>query len=137
MKKRIITGIIFTIFVAACILPGYIWPLLPTAFFTILGVLAILEISIVIKRRLPDFSISLAIFGCLGVFLPVIPVIVKGDQNWKLIRSIIPSSPNKLLIERNIILDYILFLASLLVAFVVVYFFSVSMMQWASDSRRL
>jgi phosphatidate cytidylyltransferase len=51
MKQRIITGLIFTLVIAAFVLPGFRWPLLPVALFVLVALVGSLELRQALDAR--------------------------------------------------------------------------------------
>ena len=123
MKKRILTGIIFTIAVAGFILPGYKIPQLPMLFFFLVAAVCIIEITTVGKIKLHHLNQSVAVVGSLCVFAPIIPVIAHGDLGWRLIMDYTSISPNKLLTEQATILKYVTEASSALMLMLVLFSF--------------
>ncbi len=107
MKKRVITGIIFTIAVAGFILPGYNIPQLPLLFFFLVAAICIIEVSTVVKVKLNHVNQPIAVVGSLCVFAPVITILIHGDLGWRLIMDYSNVSPNKLITEQAVILRYV------------------------------
>ena len=128
MRKRIITGILFTIAVAGFVLPGYRIPQLPRLFFFLVAAICIIEVSTIIKIKLNHLNQSIGIVGSLCVFAPILPVIIHGDLGWRLIMDYTGTSPNKLITDQSIILKYvmesisILFMLLLVFAFVSIFY---------------
>jgi len=132
MKTRILTGSIFTIFIAALVLPGADRPQIPLFAFFVIAAICIIEVSTVLKTKLPGVSQARCVIGSIGVFIPLIPILTKGDLNWRLIESYVEISPNRLQIERDLIIKYITESASyfllffLIVSFMVIFYAIIS-----------
>ncbi len=107
MKKRVITGLIFTIVVGAFLIPGYRIPQIPLLFFFIVSAICIIELTTVLRSRLPGISQAVTVLGSFGVFAPMIPVLIHGDLGWRLLQEYHELSPNRLLIEQTTLLKYI------------------------------
>lgn len=125
MKTRIITGILFTLAVAGFILPGYMIPQLPLFFFFIVAAICIIEVSTALKNRKIHISQGVCVVGSLGVFTPLITALIHGDLNWRLITKYSVASPNELLSERTIIVQYLTESVSFLFLFLILYFYCV------------
>ncbi|MHB1452433.1 MAG: phosphatidate cytidylyltransferase [Saccharofermentanales bacterium] len=123
MKRRVITGIVFTLIVAGFLVPGFAVPQLPLFFFFVVAVICIIEITTVLRNKLPDISQAATVAGSIGVFIPIIPVLVHGDLKWRFIQDFHVTSPNKLLIERVALLDYVTESVNYLVLFMIVFTF--------------
>lgn len=132
MKTRIITGIIFTIITAALVLPGAEIPQIPIFAFFIIAAICIIEVSSVLKVKLPGISQARCVIGSIGVFIPLIPILTKGDLNWRLVTTYVTVSPNRLQTERDLIIRYVteslsfFMLFFLLVAFMVTFYAIIS-----------
>ncbi len=128
MKKRILTGIIFTIAVAGFVLPGYKVPQLPLLFFFLAAAVCIIEVTTVAKIKLNHLNQSIAVIGSLCIFTPVIPIITHGDLGWRLLMDYAGVSPNKLVTEQATILKYVteavagMFLFLMLFSFISIFF---------------
>lgn len=126
MKTRVITGIVFTLTAAAFLVPGFAVPMLSLLFFLMVSVACLIELSSVIKLKLPDISQPLITISALGILIPMIPVFLKGSFDWGFITDMEVSSPNKLSLERAEILEYLTDTSAyFLIFFVVFSFFSV------------
>lgn len=129
MKTRIITGVVFTLAVAGFIIPGYKIPQLPLLFFFIVAAICIIEVSTTIKIKLNSLNQAFCVVGSLGVFTPLISVLIHGDLGWRYITDFAVASPNKLISERLILLKYVtesmsfLFLFLVLFSYAAVFYF--------------
>jgi len=106
MKTRIITGIIFTIFIAALVLPGADRPQIPLFAFFAIAAICTIEVSSVLRSKLPGISQARCVIGSIGVFIPLISIFTKGDLNWRLLDTYVVISPNRLQTERDLIIKY-------------------------------
>lgn len=123
MKKRVVTGIIFTLVVAGFLIPGFAIPQLPLFFFFVIATICIIEITTVLHNKLPDINQAATVVGSIGVFIPIIPVLLHGDLNWRFIQEIHASSPNRLLIERASLMKYVTESVNYLVLFFMLFTF--------------
>jgi len=121
MKTRIITGIIFTIAVAGFVLPGYIIPQLPLMFFFIVAAICIIEVSTIVKIKLNHLNQALCVIGSLAVFTPLVSVLLHGDLGWRMISDYSIAEPNRLIVERSILLRYVTESITFLFVFLVVF----------------
>ena len=132
MKTRIITGIIFTIIIAALVLPGADRPQSPLFAFFVIAAICTIEVSSVLKTKLPGISQARCVIGSIGVFIPLIPILTKGDLNWRLLETYVVISPNRLQTERDLLIKYITESVSyfmvffLIVAFMVTFYAIIS-----------
>ena len=123
MKVRVITGVLVTLTAAALLIPGYKYPMIPLMFFLVVAVACIIEVTSVIRIKLPDMNQAIAVTGTLGILIPLIPVFAHGSPGWGFIRDIKPSSPNKLAIEKEEIFRYVTESAAYLIVFFVIFTF--------------
>jgi phosphatidate cytidylyltransferase len=123
MKKRVITGIVFTLLVAGLLIPGYAIPQLPLFFFFIVATIGLIELTTVLRNKLPEVSQAVTVIGSIGIFVPILPVLIHGDLNWRFIRTIRNSSPNTLEVERSTLIRYVSESINYLVLFFVVFTF--------------
>ena len=87
MKQRIITGIIFTLVMAAFIVPGYwiIWP--PVVLFAAIALMASHELIGALRQHRLDASYRLAGAGSLLMLLPLAGGWIFGSSGWLPARS--------------------------------------------------
>jgi phosphatidate cytidylyltransferase len=121
MKQRVITGILFTLIIAALILPGYKLPQLTLFTFFIIAVLCIIEVTVVVRTKFPAINPAASVVGSLGIFIPILTVLIRGDLGWRLITEYSILSPNKLHAERQLIIRHITESISYLFIFIVLF----------------
>ena len=129
MKTRVITGILITLATALLIVPGYKYPILPIFFFLLVSVISLVELSGALKNKLPEVSSAMSVIASLGIFVPLINIIIR-KREFELIFFKEPIiSPNILDDYRLSILKNITESLAMLVAFFVIYsFFAVTIL---------
>lgn len=125
MKTRILTGAIFTLAMAAILIPGNAYPQIPLFAFFAVSVICLIEISAVFKAKLPAISQARCVIGSIGVFIPMIYVLFRGDPGWRLIQEFIEISPNRLETERAVIWQYLIETIAVFFSFWLILCFSV------------
>lgn len=85
MIRRIVTGVLFTLAVAALMLPGYRWPLLPALLFTAASVVCILEMTAALEAKGIRPSRPVAVVGSVGVLAPLLPLLFHAAPGWRLV----------------------------------------------------
>ena len=94
MIVRILTGTLFTLFVAALLVPGFLLPVLPVLLFTAVSVICTLELANAVIAQGTKVSRPVALVGSFSVLAPLIPLAFRGAPGWRL-PALVPFDPSR------------------------------------------
>ena len=78
------TGVVFTLAVAALLLPGFQWPVLPVIFFMAVSTICAFELANALAAKGMKPIRSVTFIGSLCVLAPLLPLAFHGSPGWRL-----------------------------------------------------